>query len=255
VSGHTDKAAAWIYTGIWAVLVTWFCVPHDPPTLPAMPGEKVESFQPAPAFLRYLKFWFWLALIVSDTVSTIGYLVIATALVAAGLWWVALLLLPLAFLLIVGPDIPVFVGLHLRYDTMWYVISERSMRIRRGIWVIEETTITFENVQNVKLTQGPLQRHFGIANVMVDTAGGSSEGKHKNAATGHQGVIEGVTEEDAARLRDTILTKLRRSTSGGLGDEDHRPAAPAAGRLAWSPQHVALLREIRNDLAALNAPV
>jgi membrane protein YdbS with pleckstrin-like domain len=165
---------------------------------------------------------------------------------------VALLLLPLAIVLIVGPDIPVFIGLHLRFDTTWYVMSEHSMRIRRGIWVIQETTITFENVQNVKLTQGPLQRHFGIANVMVDTAGGSSERKHKGGATGHQGIIEGVTQEDAARLRDLILGKLRRSATAGLGDDEQAPhVALATGAPAWLPEHLALLRDIRDDLASL----
>ena len=110
MSGHSERAAAWIYTGIWAVLVKWFRVPHDPPTLPAGPGEKVESFQPAPAFLKYLKFWFWLAMIVSDTGFTIGYVIVAGALVIGGFWWVALLLLPVAILLIIGPDIPVFIA-------------------------------------------------------------------------------------------------------------------------------------------------
>ena len=249
MSGHTDKAAAWIYTGVWAVLVRWFRVPQDPPTLPSAPGENVDSFQPAPAFLNYLKFWFWLALILSDTWLTIGYLTVATALVVNGLSWVALLLLPLAIVLIVGPDIPVYIGLHLRFDTTWYVMSEHSMRIRRGLWVIQETTITFENVQNVKLTQGPLQRHFGIANVVVDTAGGSSDSKQKGA-TGHQGIIEGVTQEDAARLRDLILVKLRHSATAGLGDDEHHHVAPS-GAPAWLPEHLALLRDIRDDLASL----
>jgi len=252
VSGQTEKAAAWIYTGVWAVLVKWFLVPHDPPTLPAGPGDTVVSFQPAPAFLKYLKFWFWIALILSDTAFTIGYVIVSSALVVSGFGWVALLLLPLAILLIVGPDIPVFIGLHLRYDTTWYVMSERSLRIRRGLWVIQETTITFENVQNVRVTQGPLQRHFGIANVIVETAGGSSGGKHENAGTGHQGIIEGITQEDAARVRDMILAKLRVSATAGLGDEEHHLAAPG-GATAWSPQHIGLLREIRDDLAKLNA--
>jgi hypothetical protein len=117
VSGDTDKAAAWIYTGVWAVLVRWFRVPRDPPTLPSAPGDRVDSFQPAPAFLNYLKFWFWLALIMSDAGLTIGYLAVAGALVVNGLSWVAVLLLPLAIVLIVAPDIPVFIGLHLRFDT------------------------------------------------------------------------------------------------------------------------------------------
>ena len=100
------------------------------------------------------------------------------------------------------------------------------MRIRSGLWVIQETTITFENVQNVKLMQGPLQRHFGIANVIVETAGGSSDGKRKGGQTSHQGIIEGVTQEDAARLRDIILAFLR-VHHGWTGDEDHHPVAGA----------------------------
>ena len=218
MSGHTERAASWIYTGIWAVLVKWFRVPHDPPALPAGPGEKVESFQPAPAFLKYLKFWFWIAMIVSDTAFTAGYIIVSSALVISGFWWLALLL-------IIGPDIPVYIGLHLRYDTTWYVMSERSLRIRSGLWVIQETTITFENVQNVRVMQGPLQRHFGIASVIVETAGGSTGGKHQDAATGHQGIIEGVTQENAARLRDIILAKLRVSSTAGLGDEEHHLVA------------------------------
>ena len=252
MSGQTERAASWIYTGIWAVLVRWFLVPHDPPTLPVGPGDKVVSFQPAPAFLKYLKFWFWIAMILSDTAFTVGYVALAATLVVSGFWWLALSLLPLAIMLIVGPDIPVFIGLHLRYDTTWYVMSERSLRIRSGLWVIQETTITFENVQNVRVIQGPLQRHFGIASVIVETAGGSTGGKHEHAGAGHQGIIEGVTQEDAARLRDVILAKLRVSSTAGLGDEEHHLLAPGAAT-AWSPQHIALLREIRNDLATLNA--
>ena len=250
---HADRAAAWIYSGIWALLVDWFRVPREPPALPAAYGERVESFQPAPAFLTYLKFWFWLALLPSDAAFTIGYVVVATTLVAVGLWWIALLLLPAALLLIVGPDIPVFVGLHLRYDTTWYVMSGRSLRIRSGIWVLQETTITFENVQNVSVTQNPLQRYYGIANVLVDTAGGSADAKtHKGS--GHRGVIEGVTTEDAARLREMILAKVRGSATAGLGDEDHhRLPGVLSEPGVWSAEHLAVLREIRDDLAALHA--
>jgi uncharacterized membrane protein YdbT with pleckstrin-like domain len=45
-----------------------------------------------------------------------------------------------------------YIAIHLRYDTTWYVHGDRSLRIRRGIWVIHETTLTFENIQNVKTT-------------------------------------------------------------------------------------------------------
>jgi hypothetical protein len=63
-----------------------------------------------------------------------------------------------------------------------------------------------------------------------------------------------VTTDDAARLRDLILARVRQSVSAGLGDENlHRPAAAPSGTDRWSPRHLALLREIRNDLAAWKA--
>ena len=134
-----------------------------------------------------------------------------------------------------------YAAIHLRYDTTWYVLTHRSLRIRRGIWVIQETTITFENVQNVSVESGPLERWFGIANVIVDTAGGSQEksshGKPKENF--HRGIIEGIDHPD--EIRDLILNRLRQSRSSGLGDEN--TTAPA-----WGTQHVAILRDIRDSL-------
>ena len=250
MKAHVGTAAAWIYSGIWGALVEWFRVPRTPPVLPAPPGDQVESFQPAPAFFTYLKFWFWLSLLSPNLALTIGFVTIASGLIVAGWWWLAVLLAGVALLLVVLTQVPAFIAVCLRYDTTWYVMSGRSMRIRRGVWVIEETTITFENVQNVSVTQGPLQRYFGIADVLVDTAGGSSDAKHKGS--GHRGVIEGVTAEDAARLREMILARVRSSVTAGLGDEEHH-RLPVSGQGVWSPRHVAMLREIRDGLAALKA--
>ena len=74
------------------------------------------------------------------------------------------------------PDILAYIAIHLRYDTMWYVMTDRSLRCRRGIWVIFEHTITFENVQNVHVRRGPVQYFFGISTVVVETAGAAEGG-------------------------------------------------------------------------------
>jgi hypothetical protein len=129
-------------------------------------------------------------------------------------------------------------------------MSERSLRIRRGIWVIHETTITFENVQNVAVRQGPIQRLFGIANVLVDTAGGGgSEAQHGTRgarhAVAHRGLIEGIS--DAQRIRDLILRRLRRTRAAGLGDEGSTETPAHRG---WTREHVAVLTEIRDALRA-----
>jgi len=241
VKRHVEEATRWIYGGIWGVLVQWFRVPEEPPTLPARSGERVESFRPSDGFLRYLKFQFWVVLLAFDGVILGGEAIILMVSPIAGM----LLLLP-ALAVAILPDIVAYIAIHLRYDTTWYVMTDRSLRIRRGIWVIHETTITFENVQNVVVNQGPLQRFFGIADVQVDTAGGGGHtagAKHGQSTTNaHQGLIEGVS--NAPEIRDLILARLRRSRSAGLGDEaPERLPQPVA---AWSAEHMVVLREIRD---------
>jgi membrane protein YdbS with pleckstrin-like domain len=231
-----ERVGAWIYSGVWGVLAAWFRVPPEPPSLPVPSGGFVESFRPAPEFLQYLKFWFWLGLLWPDVVIAIVWIAIMFAVP-----WLGLVLLPVAIALAVLPDVVVYVALHLRYDTTWYVVSDRSLRIRRGIWIIHETTITFENVQNVRITRGPVQRAFGLSTLIVDTAGGGEN--KQQSSTGHRGVIEGVT--DAERWRDLILQRLRTSRTTGLGE------AEGHSRQFGSAAHVAVLQEIRDELAQL----
>ena len=162
-----ERAAAWIYSGIWKFLVDWFRVPPEPPTLPSSSPAAVRVFQPSLGFLRYLKFQFWIFLAVTDAIFTGLWIALIVAIP-----WLGLLITPIALAIIILPDIVAYIAIHLRFDTTWYVLSDRSLRIRRGIWIIHETTLTYDNIQNVKIVQGPLERYFGIANVMVETAGG-----------------------------------------------------------------------------------
>jgi membrane protein YdbS with pleckstrin-like domain len=251
---HVERAARWVYQGTWGILTGWFRVPSDPPTLPALGGQAVVAFQPADGFLRYLKLYFWTALLLIDLAIVAAWLVVTFAFPVAG----AILALP-TLLVAVVPDIVAYVAIHLRYDTTWYVLSDRSLRIRRGIWIIHETTITFENAQNVTIRQGPIQRWYGIADILVETAGGGgshgAEGKLQSSAA-HCGLIEGVA--DADQIRDLIMARLRRSRSAGLGDESWletlADAADVSGPAPWSPQHLAVLRDIR-DAARKAAPL
>jgi membrane protein YdbS with pleckstrin-like domain len=238
-----ERASAWAYRGIWRALTSYFRVPEEPPTLPGSAADTV-SFRPAPGFLRYLRFWFWVALTVIDLAILVGWL-----LILAANWILGLALLPVALVLAIVPDVFAYLALHLRYDTTWYVMSDRSLRIRRGIWSIRETTITFENVQNVKIQQGPVQRHFGFANLVVETAGGGGSAEAGGGGSANQGVIEGV--DNAPELRDRILRRLRDSSSAGLGDDEATP--PPTSRPALSAAHLDVLREIRDQVRRLSA--
>ncbi len=239
IGTRVDRAAEWVYRGVWRVLVDLFRVPATGPSLPAGAGEAVEQFHPARGFLSWLKFYFWLVLVLIDGALVVGWIALCVQET-----FLALILAPVFLVVIVVPDVLAYVAIHLRYDTTWYVLSERSLRIRRGIWAINEVSITFENVQNVKVSQGPLQRAFGIASVLVETAGSHAGSGQPGAGVTNQGLIEGVS--DAPGIRDRIMERVRRSRTAGLGDErDGRPAP------SWSPAHLELLREVRDEVAAL----
>src|SRR5215813_4189591 len=176
MSRRVEQATAWVYLGIWGVLTRWFRVPSGPPSLPGNSDEGSRSFRPADGFLRYLKLKFWIVLVIVDVAIFAGWLALFVFRPKLALW-----LAPVAVAIAVVPDVIAYIAIHLRYDTTWYVFTDRSLRIRRGIWIIHETTITFENIQNVAVNSGPLERCFGIANVTVDTAGGGKTVKHSHS--------------------------------------------------------------------------
>lgn len=245
MSARVERISARFYQGLWGVLTRWFRVPQEPPRLPAVEGELVEAFQPAEGFLRYLTFRFWVGLLIMDGLIMTGWLIC----LVAQPWLGAVLLVP-ALALAILPDIVVYVAIHLRYDTTWYVMTDRSLRIRRGIWIIHETTITFENVQNVSVSQGPLQRYFGIADVVVETAGGGGQAARQQdggvTVSAHQGLIEGIA--DASRIRELLVSRMRCSRTAGLGDEEHSPQHTMS---AWTGEQIGLLREIRDSAELL----
>lgn len=247
MSHQVDAAAAWIYRGVWASVVQLFRVPDDPPTLPVA-GEPVRSLRPSAGFLGYLKFLFWVALIPGDILPVLAWAAVGFAVPILGI-----ILGPLFLGLMILPDIFAYVGIHLRYDTTWYVLTDRSLRIRRGILTIHETTISFENVQNVEVRQGPLQRFFGIADVIVQTAGGGAsphgKGEGGSSQSLHTGVLQGL--DDADSVRNQILLRVERTRAAGLGDDHPHHVEPATGATragALSPTHLAVLREIRDSV-------
>ena len=116
------------------------------------------------------------------------------------------------------------------------MLTDRSLRIRRGILNIHETTISFENVQNVEVRQGPLQRYFGIADVLVTTAGGgvASHGKGAQSSSlgAHVGLLQGL--DDAEAVRNQILACVERTRAAG-------PRRRASARARATRSHRATL--------------
>lgn len=128
-------------------------------------------------------------------------------------------------------QIPVtYLMVRLDYRYRWYMTTDTSLRIREGITTVRERTMTFANIQNLSLRQGPLQRLFGIADLQVRTAGGggaegSEEGRkgHSEDDNMHLGYFRGV--DNAEQIRDLVLGQMRRLRDSGLGDPDEVDAA------------------------------
>ncbi|MBL9138937.1 MAG: PH domain-containing protein [Verrucomicrobiales bacterium] len=113
----------------------------------------------------------------------------------------------------------------LDYELRWYFVTDRSLRIRAGVWTSEELTMTFANIQEITLHQGPLQRWLGIADLKVRSAGGGAKiSDDGSTEESHVAYFRGV--DNATEIRDLILQHLRSyRRDSGLGDPD----SPAAG--------------------------
>lgn len=236
-----ERAAEWVYRGIWKWVSRLFKVPARPPELPSLPGDTPRSFHPSRQYLRYLKLYFWIAALAIDFAILIVWLGIFAANPPAG----TLLAIP-ALGLAVLPDILAYVAIHLKYDTMWYVMNARSLRCRRGIWTIVEHTITFENVQNVDVHRGPIQHLFGISTIVIETAGATEPEGSSHFAAGNKAIMEGITNPE--EIRNLIMDRVRRSRGTGIGE---LPSEEMPARPTWTPAHLQALREIREAVEAM----
>ena len=146
-----------------------------------------------------------------------------------------------------------FAMLRLDYELRWYIVTDRSLRIREGIASVKEKTMTFANVQNLTVKQGPLQRLLGIADLEVRTAGGGGGGEGGGHAVGeslHEAYFRGV--DNAAEIRDLVRERVRRFRDTGLGDPDDAPALPPAPPAA-DAELAAAARELLAEARALRS--
>lgn len=249
-------------------------LPDKPPALPAEEAGHVEQFLPHRGYPRHLVACRWVLLgPIGLSMTLIGCILLIGSGDPEGV------VPALAGVAVLSIALALHVGAIIRYRLTWYALGLRSVRIRHGLFTIRETTITYENVQNVRIRQGPLQRFFGISTLEIDTAGGSSKKQPAAKHSGFQaflgiltvalsfvpggaafGALGGVGQHhsgsppgrmeglgDPQRVRETIMRRVRQSRAAGLGDE-LRGGTPQ--RLITA-NHVAAMRGIRDALREL----
>jgi uncharacterized membrane protein YdbT with pleckstrin-like domain len=241
-----------MYEALKGLALRILALSPEPPEEPSGTHESVQVVRASPRFLTYLLVQ-WaismgvLAVSLAGTASAIALAVMAKGQVGLGIaiWTVAALILAAKLTAF-------YVTTRLNYEMRWYVITDRSLRIREGVWHVQEVTLTFANVQNLNITQGPLQRYFGISDLVVETAGGGSGMPHGAQAMSmaHHGVMRGI--DNAPEVRERIQALLRAYKASGLGDPEERKTAAAD---APGGGFVAALREVKEESGRLRQAV
>lgn len=125
------------------------------------------------------------------------------------------------------------------FELRHYLVGDRSLRVAQGAWTREEVTLSYANVQNIEVNQGPLERLFGFKSLTISTAGADTTPGKENS---HLVTLVGL--QDADEVRALILGMLKQQRDSGLG-EPGTHAAPS------SPLVLSRLNEIRAAAVAL----
>src|SRR5262245_3457613 len=139
-----------------------------------------------------------------------------------------------------------FLARRLNFRLRWYIVTDRSLRIRRGVFAVEELTMTYRNIQEIRVTAGPLQHALGLANVEVHAAGGGGDSKHGGG--GHVGRLEGLSH--ANDIRDLMVERLRQYRDAGLGDTVQNEPAHDTSELEAAKRMLEEARALRLSLTS-----
>jgi len=137
-----------------------------------------------------------------------------------------------------------YLAQRLNYALCWYMITDRSLRIRTGVFNVQELTMTFSNIQEIRVTAGPLQNLLKLADVEVQSAGGGSE----KGGGGHVGRFKGVSNANA--IRDLMVERLRQYRDSGLGESAPHNAPASDHALDAARAVLAEARALREQLAS-----
>ncbi len=216
------------------LLLRLFRVDERPEPPPGSP-ESLRVFRASPKYLRY-KLLSWGAGQVGaliGLVASLGFEFMFLEFIEFGSWTGFIrAAVPLFVALFLFQFVGSFAVLRLGYEMRWYMVSDRALRIRHGIFSLREQTMTVVNIQNISVKRGPLQRLFGIADLEVRTASGGGSDYDEDSLS--RGLLQGL--DNAEEVRDLLLRTLRRSRGAGLGDpDDAASAAKEAGTVA-APQ-------------------
>jgi len=84
-------------------------------------------------------------------------------------------------------------------DRKSYVLRQKDISYRTGVFFRDWITIPFSRVQHCELSRGILERTFGLAQLHVYTAGGSSSDIS----------IPGLRDDVAMQMKEFVISKIK----------------------------------------------
>jgi len=89
-----------------------------------------------------------------------------------------------------------------RYNSRGYHMADDRLRVVKGVMFHADTVVPFSRVQHLDVEQGPLERAFGIARLILHTAG-----THNASVT-----LPGLPIDDAKAMREDIRQHVKRES-------------------------------------------
>jgi membrane protein YdbS with pleckstrin-like domain len=161
---------------------------------PAPPGADGEEQALDPRVIPMRRIAWWIATAALGSVSFIGMLIAALTIDDMPGW--LRVVLPLAWLGLV-----LLLAWHgyrwpaLEYQHTRYRVDDQRFEIRRGVYFRVVISVPRSRVQHTDVSQGPVQRRYGLGTLVVHTAG-----------TDHAMVqLAGLEHGTALRIREHLL--------------------------------------------------
>jgi len=92
----------------------------------------------------------------------------------------------------------VFTYLILSFSKKKYIIREKDISYKSGLFTKVITTVPFSRIQHLEIDEKPISRIFGLSSLSVYTAGDSSDDL----------VIKGIKKEEALRIKEFINQQI-----------------------------------------------
>ena len=100
-----------------------------------------------------------------------------------------------------------FIYPEIEYRQWKYIVTDDRIEIKKGIFFHNTSITPISRIQHVTISEGPISRHYGLAKVEINTAGGHFE-------------IEGLPHETAVRICEYLKERVNEKIYNQRGEAD-----------------------------------